>query len=351
MKFIEQCENMSAGLLAELVAWFREQASSEKDKALEILAVKLHGFVADLLDASAPQGRFQAYAKALFVVGNGEGCTEKRTLKEICSVSESGSAMYSEEEALNIIAFNVSQNVFNDVRKRYEDHPHARAPLDLPKYIIKKYLEPIRRGRKAVSDILYSYKWGCRGGTAAGEDNEERRDEPAIGETPEEQLAAKKAREYLSAITQALVCAMRELRSGCEESFKYLLALTEVTLILRSVQTGRASSDITETVHQDMSPLFVDVFRELGVYNHAQYRKVFDKKYDPFVQVECAGVAKAVRTKRSRARDKLLELFIPLLAFALTPVCPEQDAQDMLRAIYGWIKDITWTKPCEKVTL
>jgi len=122
-------------------------------------------------------------------------------------------------------------------------------------------------------------------------------------------------------------------------------------LILRSVQTGRASSDITETVHQDMSPLFVDVFRELGVYNHAQYRKVFDKKYDPFVQVECAGVAKAVRTKRSRARDKLLELFIPLLAFALTPVCPEQDAQDMLRAIYGWIKDITWTKPCEKVTL
>ena len=343
---------MSAGLLAELVSRFRDQASVEKEESLKELFVKLYGLVEDLLDASAPQGLSQAYSKAIFVVGDSKGHTKRRTLKEICSVSENGSAIYSEEEAFKILAFDVSQKAFNFVRERYESHPHARAPFDLRKHIVERYLRPIRLGKKTVSDIFYSYKWSSGSGKLVDGDDAELRDEPpAAGETPEEQLAAKRAREDLSAIMQALACAMRELRSCCEESFNYLLALIEATLILRAVQTGRAASDKTETVHQDMSPLFVEAFRELGVYNHAQYGKVFDKKYDPFVQVECAGATSAVKTKRSRARDKLLELFIPLLAFALTPVCSEHDVQDILRAIYGWLKDITWTKPGEKVTL
>lgn len=352
MEFIKPNDDMAVGLLTELVARFREQDSAEKEKSLKELFVKLYGLVEDLLDASAPQGLSRTYAHALFIVGAGTGRTKKRTLKEICSVSENSSAMYAEEEALKILAFDVSQKVFDDIRKRYEDHPHADAPFDINKHIVKKHLEPIRLGRKAVSDIFYSYKWGRGGGKSADGDDENRQAEPAAtGETPEEQLVANKAREYLFAITKALVCAMRELRSCCEESFNYLLALIEATLILRAVQTGRSASDITETVHQDMSPLFVDAFREMGVYNHTQYRKVFNEKHDPFIRVKCVGTTVDVRAKRSRARDKLLELFIPLLAFALTPVCPEQDVQDMLRAIYGWLKDITWTKPCEKVTL
>jgi len=352
MEFIKPPDDMSAGLLAELVAGFREQSSAEKDAKLESLAFKLRGLVADLLEASSPKGFLKTYAKARFNVPVGKEKMEKRTLKEICSVSENGSARYIEEEALIIIAVDVSQKVFDYIRKRYEDHPHADAPFDLNKYIVKKCLEPIRLGRKAVSDIFYSYKWGFGGGSAADGDDEDRVIEPtAIGETPEEQLAAKLAREHLSAILNAVVCAMRKLRNLCEKSFNYLLALTEATLILRAVQAGRAFSDKTETVHQDMSPLFVAGFLELGAYNHAQYKKVFNKTYDPFIPVDCAGTTKAVRTRRSRARARLLKLFRPLLAAALQAACPARDVEVVLNSVCGWLKEITWQKPGEKVTL
>ncbi|OGR50879.1 MAG: hypothetical protein A2049_01780 [Elusimicrobia bacterium GWA2_62_23] len=352
MEFIKPSDDMSAGLLAELVAGFREQACAEKAAKLESLAVKLHGLVADLLDAPSPKGFLKTYAKARFLVGTGKGNTATRTLKEICSVSENGSASYTEEDALNIIAFDVSQKVFDYVRKRYEDHPHADAPFGLNEYIVKKCLDPIRLGRRAVSDMFYSYKWGVGGGTpTSGDDEELIIEPPAVGETPEEQLAAKSAREHLSAIAKAIVCAMRQLRSLCEKSFNYLLALTEATLILRAMQAGRAFSDKTETIHQDMSPLFVAGFLELGAYNHEQYKKVFDKHYDPFIQVDCAGTTKTVRTRRSRARDRLLALFRPLLAAALRADCAAQDVKIVLKSVCKWLKKIKWQKPGAKVTL
>lgn len=340
MENINPLYSTAEALLSEFVLMLRERYSAKKVEALDDLAVKLHGLVSAMVDISAPAGVIRTYEKAKFKIGDSKGRSVTITLKEMCSSIGSGFSPYSEEDAIKMIAFDVSQKVFEYLRRHYEGHPHKRAAFSLYKYILVEHLERLQKGNAAISDIFYFQK---RVGPAnINEDDEDEREYaiPSFGDSPGELLERGEKRRLLASLSKALSSAMGQLRKVCVESFNFLVALVESALIARADQSGRFASRVTETVLQDISPLFVESLLMAGGFTQEQYQKVFDSNYDPFSGLHCGGSSGAARVWRVRARKKMLVLFEPLLATALGAVLLTKVADSVLAAVCTWLKGI-----------
>lgn len=312
-------------------------------------AIKFHGLVLDIIEDTAKAGVVFTYKNARIIIGL-EGASVVRTLGEICTVSSGNSPMFTEEEALNIIALDVSQKAFIRIRSLGEHNHYKRVAeirADLDKYLQDHYLEPLQNGKRTISDIFYFQKpfspFPQIGGGSGGfpGDEEYPAIEPvALGETPDDLLLRGMDSEYVVRVQDATREVIQVLFNKFQDSFQYLIALIESSLLVRESQTRKPKSKRTATVHQDMSALFMDSLCALHLYNHARYVSVFGRGYNPFTRLGCGGRSNKDRTQRNRNKKALLAEFLCLLEAALAKRLTASETKSIIGAIRSWLEEI-----------
>lgn len=284
-----------------------------------------------LLESVVEQNVFQALKTVKVLVGNDSGKSQEVFLfdsllrGEIESIPDGW--QLTEEEAINLVASDMASRAIQDIQhlgSQKQREKLAAIEMDFAGYLSEKYLDEILSGKlvvagvKAIDARAESYSetpWDN------ADDGELINPFSKMGmaliflgdkESPARILFLKKIKTCLDQIMRAVSAATKKLKERCSESFNYLVALIEESLLARVRQYDKAPSKKTMQVQRDMSSIFVNPLIAQG-FDHDWYGHIFNEDYDSFARLGCAGDTGAQRTKRSKHKRRLLEVFAPLL--------------------------------------
>ena len=303
--------------------------------------------VTDIIKRNARSGIISTFRKGKVLDRNSKGVPVELSLDEYHSKYGG-----TDHDALKMIATDVSQKAHFAISNLYKNNHRKRVEkikIDLSAYLLEHYLEPLKNGKRTISDIFYWRNTSLRqnklsqdAGSMNFNDDYPLQIAAAAGENPEDLLSLASARRILSQITSALQEALSELFRNFRDSFNYLIALIESSLLVRETQANKPKSKRTSTVQKDLSAIFFNALHKLNEYSNDRYSLVYSGGYDPFEQLGCGGVSPDSRMERFKNKAKLLKIFRPLLKRCLKPCFKKKDVVTITEALCTWVENVKY---------